>query len=292
MKNFLPASFSVTSFAIFVIGLYFLADIELFLAVGFGVLLLIHELGHVCALKKLGRATNGVYFLPFIGAFVTTKEELSIENEYAYLKYLGPLMGTLGVLIAFLLFFFLNDQRFISLVFVGAILNLINMIPITFLDGHGMLRGVVKHVKWAGFLIAIIAGFFIFHEYMITLFLLVIFLLFVDESTEKATGYQLHEVILAGIFISAMIFLTITQGELLVWNIPLTALSVFLFGAYIKQTRFDKKEERAESEILPLTKKEKVSWGTRWLLLTTILLAIAFYANYLMNNISYITPNL
>ncbi len=278
-KKYLKFFLSVVSFVIFIVGLYFLADIEFFLAVGFGVLLLIHELGHVFALRQLGRATNGVYFLPFIGAFATTKEELSIENEYAYFKYLGPLMGTLGVLIVFLLFFFLNDQRFLSLVFVGAILNLINMIPITFLDGHGMLRGVVKHVKWAGFLIAVIAGFFIFHEYMITLFLLVIFILFVDASTEKATGYQLHEVILAGIFISAMIFMTIAQKESFVWNIPLTALSAFLFGVYIKETRFNKKQEQVASEILPLTKKEKISWGIKWLFLTIILLAAAFYAS-------------
>ena len=54
MKKFFTFSVSLTSFAIFVMGLYFLANIEPFLAIGFGILLLIHELGHVLALKKLG----------------------------------------------------------------------------------------------------------------------------------------------------------------------------------------------------------------------------------------------
>src|SRR3989344_5889474 len=131
MKSFL---ISIASFAIFVMGLYFLADFGLFFAVGFGVLLLIHELGHVFALNKLEGTIKGVYFFPFVGAIVASNKKLNTENAYAYFKYLGPLAGTLGVLATLLIFFFLKDPRFLNLVFAGAILNLINMIPLTLLD--------------------------------------------------------------------------------------------------------------------------------------------------------------
>ncbi len=274
--------FSITSFAIFIAGLYFLADTGLFLAIGFGILLLIHELGHVLALKRLGMATRGVYFLPFVGAFVPAKEQFTTDNDYAYFKYLGLLTGTLGVLIALLLFFFFKDQRLLYLVFAGAILNLVNLTPITFLDGHGMLRGVIKRAEWIGFLIAIIAGFFVFQEYMLTLLFLVIFILFSDSPTEEATGYQHHEVILASAFILAMIFLTIKQGEPFVWNISYIVLSIYLFGAYIKATCFNNKQEQTSSKKLPLTKKQRLLWGSRWLSLATILLVTAFYADYLL----------
>ena len=133
MKTFL---ISLSSFAIFIIGLYFLAGLELFYAVGFGILLLVHELGHVFALNKMEGTIRGVYFFPFIGAIVVSDKKLKTEDEHAYFKYLGPLVGTFGVLITLGLFLFLEDQRFLNMVFTGSILNLINMITVTLLDGY------------------------------------------------------------------------------------------------------------------------------------------------------------
>jgi len=273
---------SIASFAIFVMGLYFLADFGLFFAVGFGVLLLVHELGHVFALNKLEGTIKGVYFFPFVGAIVASDKKLNTENEYAYFKYLGPLAGTLGVLATLFIFFFLKDPRFLNLVFAGAILNLINMIPLTLLDGYGILRGSIKYVEWVGFLILIIVGVFIFHEYILTLFFLIIFTLFTDSPTEKATGFKPHEVILASVFLLTMIVLTTIDRESLVWNIPLVVLSIYMFGAYIKSTCFDNKKEQNDQQktlqLLPLTKKEKLLWITRWSLLTLVLFVVAFYS--------------
>lgn len=286
MKKFFTSSLSVSSFAIFVMGLYFFVQVELFLAIGFGILLLIHELGHVLALKKLGRVTNGIYFLPFIGAFVTTKEEFQTENEYAYVKYLGPFVGTLGVLATLFAFFLTSDPRLLQLVFSGAILNLINMTPLTFFDGHGVLMGVIKHAEWTGFSILIILGFFIFHEYALTLFFLLILTLFVDSSEKEETGYQLHEVILSSIFILIMIFTTMTQKEFFVWNLAYTALSVFLFCYYVYFTCFKRKQngitQATHKLLLPLNNKDKFSWGVRWILLTAFLWAVSLYAYCLL----------
>ena len=158
------------------------------------------------------------------------------------------------------------------------------MVPLSLLDGYGVLKGVIKHVEWIGFLILIALGFFVFHEYMITLFFLLILTLFVDSSTKEATGYQLHEVILACIFILTMLFLTITQREFLVWNISYTVFSIFLFGYYIYFTCFKRKQNevtQATYKLLPLNKKEKFSWGVRWILLATVLWAINLYAYHL-----------
>lgn len=273
---------SIASFAVFVFGLYFLANFELFYAIGFGILLLVHEFGHVFALNKMEGTIKGVYFFPFVGAIVASDKKLKTENEYAYFKYLGPLAGTLGVLVTLLIFFSLKDPRFLNLVFAGAILNLINMIPLTLLDGYGILRGSIKYVEWVGFLILIIVGVFIFHEYILTLFFLIIFTLFTDSPTEKASGFKLYEVILASVFILTMIILTIIDRESLVWNIPLVVLSIYMFGAYIKSTCFDNKKEKKDQQntqqLLSLTKKEKLLWVTGWSLLTLVLFVVAFYS--------------
>lgn len=279
MKSLLISN---VSFAIFVIGLYFLADFELFYAIGFGVLLLIHELGHVFALNKLEGTTKDVYFFPFVGAIVASNKKLNTENEYAYFKYLGPLAGTVGVLITLLIFFFLKDPRFLNLVFAGVILNLINMVPLTLLDGYGILRGSIKHIEWVGFLILIVLGFFVFQEYILTLFFLLIFTLFSDSPTKEATGFKIHEVILSSIFILVMITLTIVNKESLVWNVPLVIFSIYSFGVYIKSTCFDNKKKQNDQQntlqLLPLTKKEKILWITKWLLLVLVLLVVAFYS--------------
>jgi len=280
MKNI---SISISSFVIFVVGLYFLAGIELFYAIGFGILLLIHEFGHVFALNKMEGTIKGVYFFPFVGAIVASDKKLRTENEHAYFKYLGPFAGTLAVLITLGLFLFLKDQRFLNLVFVGSILNLINMIPVTLLDGYGILRGSIKYIEWVGFLILIVFGFFVFQEYILTLFFLIIFTLFSDSPTKEATGFKIHEVILAIIFILVMITLTIAEKESLVWNVPLVILSFYLFGAYIKSTCFDNEKakvyKQSESRLVPLTKKEKISWITRYTLLLIVLSVLVFYSN-------------
>lgn len=277
MKFFL---ISLSSFAIFIIGLYFLAGLELFYAVGFGILLLVHELGHVFALNKMEGTIRGVYFFPFVGAIVASDKKLKTENEHAYFKYIGPLTGTFGVLIALGIFLFLKDERFLNLVFVGSILNLINMIPVTLLDGYGILRGSIKYVEWIGFLILIIFGFFVFQEYILTLFFLIIFTLFSDSPTKEATGFKIHEVVLASIFMLAMVILTIADKESLVWNVPLVVLSVYLFGMYIKSTCFDEKSTQQNAiKLTPLTKKEKRLWITKYTLLVFVLFALAFYSN-------------
>ncbi len=269
---------STSSFVIFIAGLYYLLNFQLIYAVGFGVLLLIHELGHVFALNKMEGTIKGVYFFPFVGAIVTSDKKLKTENEYAYVKYMGPLVGTLGVLATLFIFFLLDDQRFLHLVFVGAILNLINMVPITFLDGYGVLRGSIKNVEWLGFLIVVIIGAFIFHQYIFTLLLLVIFTLFSEVPNKEGTGFQVHEVVLTSIFILAMIILSWADKDNLVLNIPLVALSVYVFVAYIRTTKFNPQKVPVILKLTPLTSREKVLWPVRWVALSLFLIVTAVYS--------------
>jgi Zn-dependent protease len=271
---------SIISFLAFIAGLYFLTDIGLFMSIGFVFVLLVHELGHVFALIKLDGSIKRIYFFPFLGAIVTSDKKLKTENEYAYFKYLGPLTGTLGTLITLVLFFLFKDPRFLNLVFVGAIVNIINLIPITLLDGYGMLRGSIKYVKWFGFSILVILGLFVFHEYIITLFILIIFVLFSESSDKKYMGYRLHEIILASIFLLAIIVLTILDTNKLVWNIPVILLSIYFIFIYIKTTCLDVKKEQDVTQnevLLPLNNREKILWIARWVSLTLILFAVAYY---------------
>jgi hypothetical protein len=273
---------SVISFFIFWAGLIFLGDIDIFVATGFIVILLVHELGHVFALHKLGIRINGLYFLPFLGAITVGEQYLHTENNYAYFKYLGPLVGTFFVLLILLAYFLVKDSRLLYLVYAGGLLNLINMIPISVLDGCGILRGVFKHVEWIGFFILIIAGFFLLHYYVFTLFLLVIFTLFSVMPTQDGYGFRIHEIIIASLLLVAMIILTVRETEFLIWNVPLVLFVVYLFIVYLKDTIFDKKIFDKKSEEMmyldPLNKNQKISWLIKWVSLSTVLIFLVVYS--------------
>jgi len=273
---------SCVSFALFVWVLTYFLNIELFTAVGFSVLLLIHELGHVVALKQLNKKVEGMYFLPFLGAIVTTKDEFKSLNEYAYFKYLGPLLGTLGVLMVLVLYYFTNDTRLLGWVYGGAIVNGINMIPITLLDGYGILKGVSKHFKWLGLSILIVAGFFILKEYTFTLFFLLIFTLFSEDDVED-TGYKLHEITLAVIFILGMILVLAIDYDANATNIVYIVLSFYVVGVYLKSTLWKDEKVIVKKTIAleTLTYKEKYGWGIRWFLLSCLLVGLIIFTHNL-----------
>lgn len=269
---------SVSSFVTFILGLYYLAEVDLFTATGFVVLILIHELGHVFALMQTGGTLKGVYFFPLVGAITVGANQLKREQDYAYFKYSGPLWGMVSVCITLLLYWLSHDERLEFLIYLGALINLANMVPITLLDGYGMLRGSVKHVEWVGFLIVAILGLY-FHLYILTLYLLLMFTLFSESPWKKPTGFQWHELILAIGFIAGMMILTIREPESLVWNIPLIVLALYIFGAYLKVTCWDdQSEEKPTLPLLPLSKSEQVQWRIRWGVLTMVLTAVLVYS--------------
>lgn len=279
LKSF---SVSIGSFFAFMAGLYYLADFSLFFSVGFSILLLVHELGHVVALWRIGGAISGIYFFPFVGAVVKHQNEFGNENQYAYVKYAGPLFGMFGVLIVLVAFFITGDERFLNLVYVGAVLNLVNMLPITLLDGYGVLRGSIKYVEWIGCLILIVGGLFIFHLYVPTLFFLLIAILFSESPTSEFTGWRWSEVILAIFLLIIMIVLTILEPDMLIWNTALVMVSIYLIGEYVESTCCSTEEEQrnrwATLQLPALTRQEKKRWIVRWVVLVAVLSGLAFYS--------------
>lgn len=273
---------SILSFLIFWLGLIFLGDIDIFIATGFVIIISAHEIGHILALNNLGIKVDGIYFLPFLGAITVGEKDLHTENDYAYFKFFGPLFGTFFVLLILLIYFLVKDSRLLFLVYVGGLLNLINMIPISVLDGSGILRGVFKHIEWLGFFILIIVGFFLLHYYVFTLLILILFTLFSDSPNKEGYGFRVHEIIIASLLLVAMIILTIIETEFLIWNLSLVLFAVYLFIVYLKDTIFNKKKFNKKVEEMiyldPLNKNQKMSWVVKWVSLSTVLIFIVLYS--------------
>src|SRR5881296_267403 len=65
-------------------------------ALGFVLLLLVHETGHLLVAKKFGLKVGAPVFIPFMGAFIALKEAPRNAWIEAQVGIGGPLLGTAG----------------------------------------------------------------------------------------------------------------------------------------------------------------------------------------------------
>jgi Zn-dependent protease len=104
-------------------------------AVGFVVLLLLHELGHVIALRIRGIRASALVFIPMLGAFTAWQPQPRTPYEDAETALAGPVTGTIGALVVGYLAHRDGSGLLMSLAFTGLVLNLFNLAPVRPLDG-------------------------------------------------------------------------------------------------------------------------------------------------------------
>ena len=124
-------------------------------AVGFVLLLFIHEIGHVIQLRREGIPASAPMFIPFLGAAVAMKEMPKDAGAEARVGLAGPVLGTLGCLIPLALYGITDDELFKALAFVGFFLNLFNLLPVLPLDGGRALGALSPKVWYFGFVLLI-----------------------------------------------------------------------------------------------------------------------------------------
>src|ERR1700737_2394703 len=93
-------------------------------AVGFVLLLLVHECGHLLVAKKFGLKVGAPVFIPFMGAFIALKEAPKNAWIEACVGIGGPMLGSLGALLCNSLGEIFNAPIFIPLPWFGYFLNL------------------------------------------------------------------------------------------------------------------------------------------------------------------------
>ena len=120
-------------------------------AVGFVLLLLIHEMGHVLQLRREGIKASAPMFIPFLGALVAMKELPKDAAAEARVGLAGPVLGTLGCLIPWALYGITGDELFKALAFVGFFLNLFNLVPVLPLDGGRAMAALTPWMWFVGY---------------------------------------------------------------------------------------------------------------------------------------------
>ncbi|MDH3627336.1 MAG: site-2 protease family protein [Acidobacteriota bacterium] len=129
-------------------------------AVGFVLLIFVHELGHGLVMQQQGLHAGAPVFIPFVGAVIAMR---SLPKD-AYVEALvgigGPILGSVGAFVCLVVGWVTQEPFWYALANVGFLINMFNMIPISPLDG-GRIVGVISRWIWlVGYAIGI--AFFLF----------------------------------------------------------------------------------------------------------------------------------
>src|SRR4051812_29064949 len=119
--------------------------------VGFVLLLLVHEMGHVLQLRREGIKASAPMFIPFMGALVAMKELPKDAAAEARVGLAGPVLGAVGCLVPLGLYALTGDELFRALAFVGFFLNLFNLLPVLPLDGGRAMAALSPWMWFAGY---------------------------------------------------------------------------------------------------------------------------------------------
>jgi Zn-dependent protease len=116
-------------------------------AVGFVVLLFVHEMGHVIQLRREGIRASVPVFVPFLGAVVGMKQMPDDALAEARVGLAGPILGTAGAAVCFAIAEATDSSMLRALAYVGFLINLINLVPLTPFDG-GRAMAAMAPVMW------------------------------------------------------------------------------------------------------------------------------------------------
>ena len=128
-------------------------------AVGFVLLLLVHELGHVIQLRREGVPASAPLFIPFLGAVVAAKSLGNDAAAEARVGLAGPVLGTLGAIGVFLAGESADSDLLRALAFTGFFLNLFNLVPLTPLDGGRAMAAMSPWMWFLGLFLAVAFAF-------------------------------------------------------------------------------------------------------------------------------------
>jgi Zn-dependent protease len=129
-------------------------------AVGFVLLLLLHELGHVFQLRREGVEASAPMFIPFLGAVIAAKSMGDDAAAEARVGLAGPILGSIATLLPLGIWLATGEEFWQALAYVGFFINLLNLLPVLPLDGGRAMAALSPWVWFVGFGGLVVLTFF------------------------------------------------------------------------------------------------------------------------------------
>ncbi len=178
--------------------LLFKMDLErIFVLIG---VIFVHELGHFLAMKLYGYNDVKMFFVPFMGAFVSGTKLKATAKEKSVMILAGPVPG---IIAGIALLFWNMDEGTPLMKYVAETLiyiNVFNLLPFNPLDGGRLMETLFFSTKEtlkitfyiiSGIVMAVIA--FYFKIYLLLMFPLMIPGYFIARSQNKKIKQRLEE---------------------------------------------------------------------------------------------------
>jgi Zn-dependent protease len=156
--KYLPLALKTGGTMILSIGVYAMVW-GIWFAVGFVLLLFVHECGHLLAAKRFGLKVGAPVFIPFLGALIALKEAPRNAWVESVVGIGGPLLGSAGALLCEAIYLATGNLMFRSLAYTGFFLNLFNLMPVGFLDGGRIVTALSPWLWLVGFLVLLFLTF-------------------------------------------------------------------------------------------------------------------------------------
>jgi len=129
-------------------------------SIGFVLLLLLHELGHVFQLRREGIKASAPMFIPFMGAVISARSMGDDAAAEARVGLAGPILGSIATLVPLGIWLATGDDFWRALAFIGFFLNLFNLLPVLPLDGGRAMAALSPWVWLVGFAGLVAMAFF------------------------------------------------------------------------------------------------------------------------------------
>jgi Zn-dependent protease len=190
-------------------------------AVGFVLLLFIHEMGHVIQLRREGVEASAPIFIPFLGAVIAAKSMGEDAAAEARVGLAGPILGTVGTLVPLAIWLATGSDLWRALAYIGFFINLINLLPVLPLDG-GRAMAVLGPMVWiVGILIAVAATIIFLGPFMLLFVLLLggaeLYHRFKNRHSEESREYHSvptrTKIAVAAVYLSLTVLLIVGTAE-------------------------------------------------------------------------------
>jgi Zn-dependent protease len=141
-------------------------------ALGFVVLLFVHELGHVFAARWMKLDVSAPVFIPFIGAHILMRDMPKNAWIEAIVGIGGPVLGTVGAIVCHNIYVFTQEPIWLALAYSAYFLNLFNLIPLSPLDGGRICAALSPWLWLVG--LFVIAWLIISRDFMSPVMILIL----------------------------------------------------------------------------------------------------------------------
>jgi Zn-dependent protease len=153
----------------------------------------IHEMGHLIAMKIKKIPASPAIFIPFVGAMISVKGEIKDAKTEAFIAYGGPLAGLISILPAIPLYILTEDPLYALIIYLGAFVNLFNLLPVSPLDGGRIVTTLSTHIWALGLLVLLGLNIFMPSPIMILILIFGSITWFIRLSEGKKIEFNEYE---------------------------------------------------------------------------------------------------